>query len=77
VVKVINQKLSKHCAEVTQMAGMHLIFAVILYPFLMSQSFWKWDNDMENSPDDKTSYSTQYQEAILMYVENAYHTKHR
>jgi len=29
------------------------------------------------NPEDETSYTTQYQEAFLKYVENEYCTKHR
>jgi hypothetical protein len=32
---------------------------------------------MDINPEDETSYTTQYQEAFLKYVENEYHTKHR
>jgi hypothetical protein len=32
---------------------------------------------MDNNPEDKTSYTTQYQEAILKYMENEYCAKHR
>ena len=32
---------------------------------------------MDINPDDETSYTTQYQEAFLKYVENKYCAKHR
>jgi hypothetical protein len=32
---------------------------------------------MDINPDDETSYTTQYQEAFLQYVENEYCAKHR
>jgi len=32
---------------------------------------------MDNNPEDETSYTTQYQEAFLKYVENEYYTKLR
>jgi len=32
---------------------------------------------MDINPDDETSYTTQYQEAFLKYVENEYCAKHR
>jgi len=35
-----------------------------------------WDKGMDINPEDKTSYTTQYQEAFLMYVENEYYAKH-
>jgi hypothetical protein len=41
------------------------------------RSFRKWDKAMNINPEDETSYTVQYQEAILKYVENEYCTKHR
>jgi len=32
---------------------------------------------MDINPEDETSYTTQYQEAFLKYVENKYCAKHR
>jgi len=32
---------------------------------------------MDINPEDETTYTTQYQEAFLKYVENEYYTKHR
>jgi hypothetical protein len=32
---------------------------------------------MDINPEDETSYSTQYQESFLKYVENEYCAKHR
>jgi hypothetical protein len=32
---------------------------------------------MDMNPEDETSYTTQYEEAILKYVENEYCAKHR
>jgi len=32
---------------------------------------------MDTNPEDETSYTTQYQEAFLKYVENEYCAKHR
>jgi len=32
---------------------------------------------MDINPEDETSYTTQYQEAFLKYVENEYCAKHR
>jgi len=48
-----------------------------LDPFRKLRSFGKWDNGMDINPEDKTFYTTQYQEAFLKYVENEYCTKHR
>jgi hypothetical protein len=36
-----------------------------------------WGQGMDITPDDETSYTTQYQEAFLKHVENEYWAKHR
>jgi len=59
------------------MTGMLLIVAHILDPFRKLRSFRKWDKGMDINPEDETSYTTQYQEAFLKYVENEYCAKHR
>jgi hypothetical protein len=56
---------------------MLLITAHILDPFWKLRSFRKWDKGTDINPEDKTSYTTQYLEAFLKYVENEYCTKHR
>jgi len=76
-VKFARQKLSKYYAEVTPTRGMLLIPAQILDPFRKLRSFRKWDKGMDINPEDETSYTTQYQEAFLKYVENEYCAKHR
>jgi len=76
-VKCARQKLSKYYTEVTPMTGMLIITARILDPLRKLQSFRKWDKGMDITPDDVTSYTTQYLEALLKYVENEYCTKHR
>jgi len=57
--------------------GMLFISAHILDPFRMLQSFRKWDKGMHINYENETSYTTQYQEVFLKYVENDYHVKHR
>jgi len=69
-VKLAGQKLSKYYADVTPTTGMLLISTQILDPFRKLRSFRKWDKGMDINPEDETSYTTQYQEAFLMYVEN-------
>jgi hypothetical protein len=76
-VKLARQKLSKYYAEVTPTTGMLLISAHILDPFRKLRSFRKCDKGMDINPEDKTSYTTQYHEAFLKYVENEYYAKHR
>jgi hypothetical protein len=76
-VKLTRQKLSKQYAEVTPTPGMLPISAHIHDPFRKLRSFRKWDKGMDINPEDKTSYTTQYQEAILKYMENEYCAKHR
>jgi len=36
-----------------------------------------WDKGMDINLEDETSYTTQYQEAFLKYVENEYCAKHQ
>jgi len=76
-VKFAQQKLSKYYAEVTPMTVILLISANILEPFRKLWLFGKWDKGMDINPEDETSYTTQYQEAFLKYVENEYCAKHR
>jgi len=76
-VKLAQQKLSKYYAEVTPMRGMLLISAHILNPFQKLRSFRKWEKGMHINPEDETSYTTQYQEAFLKYVEYEYCAKHQ
>jgi len=76
-VKLARQKLSKYYAEVTPTTGMLLISAHILDTFRKLWSFRKWDKGLDINPDDETSYTTQYQEAFLKYVENEYCAKHQ
>jgi len=76
-VKLARQKLSKYYTEVTPTMGMHLISANILNPFRKLWSFRKWDKGLDINPEDETSYTTQYQQAFLKYVENEYCAKHR
>jgi len=76
-MKLAQQKLSNHYAEVTPSTGMTLFSAHILDLFRKSRSFRKWDKGMDINPEDETSYTTQYQEAFLKYVENEYCAKHR
>jgi len=76
-VKCARQKLSKYYTEVTPTTGMLLITVHILDPLRKLRSFRKWDKGMDINPEDETSYTTQYQEAFLKYVENEYGAKHR
>ena len=59
------------------MMGMLLISAHILDPFKKLRWFRKWDEGMDINPEDETSYTIQYREAFLKYVENEYCAKHR
>jgi len=75
--KFAPQKVSKYYAEVTPTTGMLLISAHILNPFRKLRSFRKWDKAMDINPEDETSYTTQYLEAFLKYVEKKYCANHR
>jgi hypothetical protein len=57
--------------------GMHLISAHILDPFRMVRLFRQRDEEMDINPEDETSYTTQYHEVLMMYVENEYCAKRR
>ena len=63
-------------SEVTPTSAMLLISAHILDCFQKLQSFTQWGKGMDNHPEDETSYTTKYQEAFLMYVENKYCATH-
>jgi hypothetical protein len=72
VVKCAQQKLSKYYTEVTLMTGMLLITAHTLDPFQKLASFRTWDKRMYTNTESETSYTIQYQEAFLKYMENEY-----
>ena len=76
-MKLARQKVSKYYAEVIPMTAMLLISTQILDPFQKLRSFRNWDKGMDINPEDETSYTTQYQDAFLKYVENEYCAKHR
>ena len=46
--------------------------AQILDPFRKVRPFVKWDKAIDVDPDDEESYTTQYKEAFLKYVEREY-----
>jgi len=76
-VKLARQKLSKSNADVTPSTGMLLISTPILNPIRKLRSFRKLHKVMDINPEDETSYTTQYQELFLKYMENEYCAKHR
>jgi len=71
------QMLSKNCTENTPTTGRLLNSTSILNSFRKLQLFRQWDKGMDIHHKDETSYTTQYQEGILKYVENQYCAKHR
>jgi len=75
-VKVALQKLSKYYPEVTPTTHLLLISAHIFGPFWKLRSFRKWDQALDNNPEDETSYTTQYQEAFVKYGEDEYCAKY-
>jgi len=75
-MKLARQQLSKYYAAVTPTAGMVLISTHIPNPFQKLQSCRNWDKGMDINPEEKTSYTTQYQEAFLKYLETKYCAKH-
>jgi hypothetical protein len=62
---------------VTTTTGMPLITAHCLDPFRKLWSYTEWDKGMDINPEEETSYTTQYQEAFVKYVENECCAKHR
>jgi hypothetical protein len=75
-VKIAREKLSKYFAEITHLTCMLLISAHIVDRFRKLRSFIKWVKGMDINPENETSYTTQYQEVFLKYVENEYYAKH-
>jgi len=73
----VRQKLSKYYSEVTPKMGMVLISAHILDPFRNLRLVTKWDQGMDINPENETSYTAQYHEACLKYVENEYCAKNQ
>jgi hypothetical protein len=55
---------------VTAMTGMLHNSAHIPDAFFKLRSYWKRDKVMDINPEGMTSYTTQYQDVFLMYVEN-------
>jgi len=76
-VKFVWQRQSKYCTKGTPRTGMLLISAHIVDPFQMLWSFRKSDKGMHINPEDETSYTTQFKEALLNSVENESCAKHR
>ena len=76
-VEVAQQKLSTYYAEVTPVTSRMFISPDIIDRFRMLQSFMKWDKAMDINPEDETSYTTQYLDAILKCVGNEYCAKHQ
>jgi hypothetical protein len=70
-VKLTRQKLSKYYASVTPTMGLLLISSHTLDPIGKLRSFRKLDKGTDINPGDEPSYTTQYQQAILKYVEIA------
>jgi len=75
-VKLAQQKLCKYYVDVTSTMGIFLISTHILDSFRKLRWFRKLDKRMDNDPEDETSYTTQYHQAFLKYVENEYCAKH-
>jgi len=57
--------------------GMIPISANIHDLFRKLRSCRKWEKGMDINPGDETSYTTQYQEVFLKYVDNEYFDKHQ
>jgi len=75
--EVPSAKLSKYFADVAPTMGVLLICSNHFNHFRKVRSLWNWDQGLVINPEDKTSHTTQYQEAFLKYVEKEYYAKHR
>jgi len=73
---LVRLRLPNNHAERTPTMGKLLMSACIIDPVRKLWSCRKWDNAMDIHADDKTSYTTQYHDTFLKYVENAYTVKH-
>jgi len=69
-IKLTPQKLSRYYAEVILTTRLPLISAYILNLFRKLRSFRMWEKGIDINSLDKTSYTTQSQEAFLKYLEN-------
>ena len=70
-MKLARQRLSKYYASVTPTTGMLLLISAhILDLFRKMPLFREWDKAMDINREEKTSYTTQFMEAFLKYVEN-------
>jgi len=71
-MKFAQQLLSKSHAEVTPIMGMLLKSAHILDLFPTLRLLTTYEKGMDIHSQNNALYNTQYQEAILKYVENKY-----
>jgi len=75
-VELARQKVSKYHAEVPPTTGTLHFSAHCLDTLCKLQSGRKLDR-MDSYPEDNTSYTTQYKEAFLKYMENEWCAKYR
>ena len=69
-MKIAPQKLSQYYAQVAASTGMLPSSAHFLNPFRKLQLFRVLEKRMHINPGEETFHTTQYQEALLTYVEN-------
>lgn len=65
-------KLTKYYSTVTPETGVLLIIAHLLDPYRKLRTFIKWDKAMDVGPDEDDSYTSQYKETFIKYVESQY-----
>jgi len=75
-VKFVQYMLSKYYAKLTVTMGALPILPNLFDSFQKLPLFGKWGKRMDNTPVHVTTYTTQYWEACLKYVENEYCAKH-
>jgi len=76
-VKVVRQKLTKYCPNVTPTTSLLHIVGPILDLFRKFWSFRKWDKMMDIHSEYQTCYNTHYQGVLVKYMENEYFAKLR
>jgi len=76
-MKFARLKLPKSYGQVTTITGMLEMSAHISEPVRKLRSLRKWDKGMDMDPEDKTFYTTHYQETFVKYVEDEYCAKDR
>jgi len=76
-VKLGGPNLSKYYTDLTSMPGMLHISVHSFNSFQKLWLFWMWHRGIVINTEAETSYSTQYQQAFVKYLENKECVKRR